>query len=582
MRILFALLFLTNIKLSKSDCVDINNTQILNLLNTTYNEDCYKHTVERDNCCEYMVVHEECNDAYKECVKYENYILNKSLEHCHSFNESVLNISYSDECHEFTLHLEPYCCDNIMQEDCIDWYVQCENYNTTFNKTCNIPTNYRNNYCSNFTKHINHNCCENFDDHCLKIYEWCIDNNPHHESILDLFVGPRNGYTIGSTITVYDNIQTIEECGTLCFDLSTCMSFDYIETIKHCHINKHVLGDVVDGNLVTLKYNKDLLAYYYERKHNMPHHDTLCNIKKINYLGDGFCDINGGYNTPHCGYDGGDCCKASCDSIFCGYFGYQCIDPVYNPAYLPTVSPTSGPTLSPTYKPTSNPSSSPTSSPTSTPTSSPSIMPTIKPSQAPSYSPSLNPTKNMPTISPTIKQITLQPSHQVTNKPTNEPTTTSITNEPTNEPTHKNNYFTDKPTTYPTKKPTIRLTPDRSVSKSDSISGVAVGLIIMCILVAILSVAVFYLVKSANTSIPISNVGLSRGLQNPVYLADSTNNNISRNTSGASFTDVSERNDPDGDSYEENTEGLYDDVDEADVNTTYDDDLESPTSPLRD
>ena len=295
----FALLLL-NVNLVKSDCVDINSTSILNIFNTTYNDNCYKHTIEHDNCCDYIVTDQHCRDTYIECVDHEKFILDNLKDHCHNYNDTMLNLSYHDECHTFTLNLEPYCCDDLLQESCADWYTQCHTFNETFNQTCNIPTSYRNNYCSNFTKHINHHCCHDFTTHCDQIYDWCINNNPHETGILDFFVGPRNGYTIGTSIMVYENTNTIEDCATYCFDTYSCLSFDYFYNTKHCHINKHMLGDIVNGQIVNLVYNPDFDARYYEKKHDMPFHDTLCNIKNDHWLGDGICDMNGGYNTYHC------------------------------------------------------------------------------------------------------------------------------------------------------------------------------------------------------------------------------------------------------------------------------------------
>ena len=66
-----------------------------------------------------------------------------------------------------------------------------------------------------------------------------------------------------------------------------------------------------------------------------------CCVPNPNFLGDGACDPDAPYNTEACGYDGGDCCKGTCDSgsIFgCvtkmhdqfgdyGPFGFYCLDP---------------------------------------------------------------------------------------------------------------------------------------------------------------------------------------------------------------------------------------------------------------
>ena len=45
----------------------------------------------------------------------------------------------------------------------------------------------------------------------------------------------------------------------------------------------------------------------------MPQIDTLCNVKRHKFLGDGICDTSGGYNTPECHYDKGDCCAETCN-----------------------------------------------------------------------------------------------------------------------------------------------------------------------------------------------------------------------------------------------------------------------------
>jgi len=65
-----------------------------------------------------------------------------------------------------------------------------------------------------------------------------------------------------------------------------------------------------------------------------------CCVPDPNFLGDGACDAYSPYNTAECNYDGGDCCKESCDpnSLYAcaakegdayGPFGFFCIDPQY-------------------------------------------------------------------------------------------------------------------------------------------------------------------------------------------------------------------------------------------------------------
>lgn len=51
-----------------------------------------------------------------------------------------------------------------------------------------------------------------------------------------------------------------------------------------------------------------------------------CKVSRPDFLGDGSCDSEGGYNTPECNYDGGDCCEAHCRpaTFECGAAGYSC------------------------------------------------------------------------------------------------------------------------------------------------------------------------------------------------------------------------------------------------------------------
>eukprot|EP01083_Nonionella_stella_P168496 569039_1 len=58
---------------------------------------------------------------------------------------------------------------------------------------------------------------------------------------------------------------------------------------------------------------------------------SACNVTDPWNLQDGHCDMDGGYNTASCHYDGGDCCQDTCvnATYTCGINGYDCIDPQY-------------------------------------------------------------------------------------------------------------------------------------------------------------------------------------------------------------------------------------------------------------
>jgi hypothetical protein len=57
---------------------------------------------------------------------------------------------------------------------------------------------------------------------------------------------------------------------------------------------------------------------------------AACGATNLVWLGDGYCDSYGVYNTAACNYDGGDCCAGSCPTgraYSCGFNGWACVDP---------------------------------------------------------------------------------------------------------------------------------------------------------------------------------------------------------------------------------------------------------------
>lgn len=55
-----------------------------------------------------------------------------------------------------------------------------------------------------------------------------------------------------------------------------------------------------------------------------------CNVPHPNWIGDGYCDSYGNYNTEACAWDGGDCCPSTCSNTApypCGSNAWDCVDP---------------------------------------------------------------------------------------------------------------------------------------------------------------------------------------------------------------------------------------------------------------
>lgn len=106
---------------------------------------------------------------------------------------------------------------------------------------------------------------------------------------------------------------------------------------------------------------------------------NACSVANPQYLGDGWCDNTGNYNTANCAWDKGDCCIQSCKSsttFDCTLNTKYCVDPAY--AGLPIASPTLVPSKS--AAPSRRPSPLPTRR---GPTVKPQIGVTNRPTKAP-------------------------------------------------------------------------------------------------------------------------------------------------------------------------------------------------------
>ena len=63
-----------------------------------------------------------------------------------------------------------------------------------------------------------------------------------------------------------------------------------------------------------------------------------CPEPKLSFIGDGYCDTSGGYNTEACDWDGGDCCTETCvsgNAFTCGTPSFDCRNPLMIDATAP-------------------------------------------------------------------------------------------------------------------------------------------------------------------------------------------------------------------------------------------------------
>ena len=132
--------------LVNSKCVNINTPEITKKLNVTYDSECFNHVKGQYECCSHFMLDDRCIDDYKECSKYKEFILNGLKHECDGHNKNIMNLTYSDKCHDFTLSLKPYCCDNMSLPECSDWYTDCHLHSAGHHDevNCSIPTKYNN------------------------------------------------------------------------------------------------------------------------------------------------------------------------------------------------------------------------------------------------------------------------------------------------------------------------------------------------------------------------------------------------------------------------------------------------------
>eukprot|EP01083_Nonionella_stella_P166639 557729_1 len=146
------------------------------------------------------------------------------------------------------------------------------------------------------------------------------------------FGGPLNGVRIVNTTTF-----EVE-------DISTPDGIAFADALDVYVANKdlwYVIGGHwgIDKDTV---YSVEYSAPYEPSVAPTPSPTLGCSVTYPGYLGDGFCDLDGGYNTALCDYDHGDCCESTCVSATytCGTSTYVCLDPS---APVPTQQPSQSP-----------------------------------------------------------------------------------------------------------------------------------------------------------------------------------------------------------------------------------------------
>eukprot|EP01041_Mallomonas_annulata_P005710 gene5710-11522_t len=91
----------------------------------------------------------------------------------------------------------------------------------------------------------------------------------------------------------------------------------------------------IQFDCIQVKKLRGVFAIFHVSHSHFTHFTTKhgCNVANPSYIGDTYCDYNGGYNTAECNWDGGDCCQQTCGgSGGCGTTTYQyyCLDPLYS------------------------------------------------------------------------------------------------------------------------------------------------------------------------------------------------------------------------------------------------------------
>ena len=89
MKLISILLLISSLSYVDGQCININTPPISNILNSTFHENCYKHTVDHFDCCDNFMLNNYCIDTYKECIQYEHYVLKNVYDQCHNFNKTI-------------------------------------------------------------------------------------------------------------------------------------------------------------------------------------------------------------------------------------------------------------------------------------------------------------------------------------------------------------------------------------------------------------------------------------------------------------------------------------------------------------
>jgi len=144
------------------------------------------------------------------------------------------------------------------------------------------------------------------------------------------------------------NLMRLDNCAGLQESMSTCLSEGKCDECHHYagkttgkRVSNFVPAAVAPAAIAQIEVTEPAVPLCGEGLMPWAENPDCC-VPNTAFIGDGACDPDAPYNTAVCGYDGGDCCKDTCDQDwsafgcttkevdslgYYGPFGFFCIDP---------------------------------------------------------------------------------------------------------------------------------------------------------------------------------------------------------------------------------------------------------------